>query len=91
MISISIVNWYMSSNGWTFKPAEGAIPDNINERICTNYTKVDPKYSGRVTVPALWDKKTETIVSNDLQRLFVCLIALLMKSVQQKLIFIKRI
>ncbi len=67
MISISIVNWYMSSNGWTFKPAEGVIPDNINgkEFLHQIYTKADPKYSGRVTVPVLWDKKTETIVSNE--------------------------
>lgn len=66
-ISISVVHWYMAENGWTFKPGEGVIPDPVNdaEFLYEVYTAADPNYSGRVTVPILWDKKTKTIVSNE--------------------------
>ena len=66
-ISVSVVHWYMAENGWTFEPAEGVIPDPISEAdfLYEVYTKADPGYSGRVTVPVLWDKKTNTIVSNE--------------------------
>ena len=66
-ISVSVVHWYMAENGWTFEPAEGVIPDPVNHASYLHevYTAADPKYSGRVTVPVLWDKKTNTIVSNE--------------------------
>lgn len=67
MISVSVVNSYMGENGWTFEPAEGMIPDPLfgADFLHQIYTKADPTYSGRVTVPVLWDKKTNTIVSNE--------------------------
>lgn len=67
MISVSIVNWYMAEHGWTFDPAEGVVPDPVNhaEFLHQVYTAADPAYSGRVTVPVLWDKQTRTIVSNE--------------------------
>jgi putative glutathione S-transferase len=67
MISISVVHWYMRDDGWTFKPGDGVIPDPIQnaEFLHQVYTGADPEYSGRVTVPVLWDKKTHTIVSNE--------------------------
>ena len=67
MISVSVVNSYMGENGWTFEPAEGVIPDPLfgADFLHQIYTKADPTYSGRVTVPVLWDKKTNTIVSNE--------------------------
>lgn len=67
MISISVVNWYMSENGWTFDPGMGVIPDTVNgtQMMYQIYTKASSNYSGRVTVPVLWDKKTKTIVSNE--------------------------
>jgi len=67
IISLSIVNWLMLENGWTFAPAEGVIPDSINqaEFLYQIYTKANPSYSGRVTVPVLWDKERETIVNNE--------------------------
>lgn len=67
MISISVVHWYMADKGWTFETGEGVIVDNINqsELLHQVYTAADPDYSGRVTVPILWDKKTNTIVSNE--------------------------
>jgi putative glutathione S-transferase len=66
-ISVSIVNWYMAEDGWTFEPGEGVIPDNINDCALLHqvYTTAVHDYSGRVTVPVLWDKKTKTIVSNE--------------------------
>ena len=67
MISVSIVNWYMGANGWTFDPVSGVVPDDINnaEFLHQVYTASDPNYSGRVTVPVLWDKKSSKIVSNE--------------------------
>ena len=67
MISVSVVNWYMVEDGWTFDPAEGVIPDSVNGFRCLHqiYTEACPTYSGRVTVPVLWDKKNKTIVSNE--------------------------
>ena len=67
MISVSIVHWYMVEHGWTFSPADGVIPDTVNgaQFLHQIYTKANSNYSGRVTVPVLWDKKTNTIVSNE--------------------------
>jgi putative glutathione S-transferase len=67
MISVSIVHWYMADNGWTFQPGDGAVPDTVNsaDYLHQVYTAAKPDYSGRVTVPVLWDKKTKTIVSNE--------------------------
>ncbi len=67
MISVSVVNAYMGDEGWTFEPGDGVIDDSINQkaRLHEIYTLADPKYTGRVTVPVLWDKKQNTIVSNE--------------------------
>ena len=66
MISLSVVHWHMAEEGWTFQDGPGVIPDRINgARVMHQiYTAVQPNYTGRVTVPVLWDKKTNTIVSN---------------------------
>jgi putative glutathione S-transferase len=76
-ISVSVVHWHMAENGWTFEPVEGVIPDSINHARYLHevYTAHDPAYSGRVTVPILWDKKTNAIVSNEsseIIRMFNC-------------------
>ncbi len=67
MISVSAVHWYMAENGWTFEQGEGVVPDSVNgaKYMHQVYTAAMPDYSGRVTVPVLWDKKTSTIVSNE--------------------------
>lgn len=67
MISVSVVNSFMGENGWTFEEADGVIPDPLfgARYLHEIYTKADPTYSGRVTVPVLWDKKTGAIVSNE--------------------------
>lgn len=67
MIPVSVVHWLMGENGWTFKEADGTVPDAVNgaDFMYEIYTSADENYSGRVTVPVLWDKKTNTIVSNE--------------------------
>jgi len=66
-ISVSVVNWVMGENGWTFADGPGVVPDPINgaEFMHQVYTAADAKYSGRVTVPVLWDREQGTIVSNE--------------------------
>jgi len=66
-ISISVVHWVMADKGWTFEPGEGVIPDPLigADNLYQIYLEADPKYTGRVTVPVLWDKKERTIVSNE--------------------------
>jgi glutathionyl-hydroquinone reductase len=67
MIGVSVTHWLMAENGWTFEPGEGVVPDNANgvSYIHQLYTKADPHYSGRASVPVLWDKQRSTIVSNE--------------------------
>ncbi|MCG8491436.1 MAG: glutathione S-transferase family protein [Sneathiellales bacterium] len=67
MIDVSVVHWYMAEHGWTFEEGPGVVPDPVNgaEFMHQIYTSADPLYSGRVTVPVLWDKEQKTIVSNE--------------------------
>ena len=67
MISLSVVHWHMKEDGWTFEKGEGVIADPIIDAkyLRELYLKANNIYSGRVTVPILWDKKTNTIVSNE--------------------------
>lgn len=67
MIGLSVTHWVMLENGWTFEAAPGVIPDTVNDArfLYELYAKSEPGYSGRVTVPVLWDKKTSRIVSNE--------------------------
>ena len=67
MISISVVHPLMLEHGWTFEEGEGVIGDPIFQvrYLHQVYTAVEPDYTGRVTVPVLFDKKTKTIVNNE--------------------------
>jgi putative glutathione S-transferase len=67
IISVSVVHHFMGENGWTFLADDGATGDTLYglDFLHQIYTKADPAYSGRVTVPVLWDKKEQTIVSNE--------------------------
>ena len=67
VLPLSAVNLYMGTEGWTFDPGPGVIPDALHgaTRLYEIYTKADPHYSGRVTVPVLWDKKQNRMVSNE--------------------------
>ena len=66
-IELNVVHWLMKEGGWSFRdgecvtgdPAIGA--DNLHQL----YTHATPDYSGHVTVPVLWDTRTETIVNNE--------------------------
>jgi putative glutathione S-transferase len=67
-ITISVVHPDMLGEGWTFETDfEGATGDTLFGTTFARdiYTRADPKFSGRVTVPILWDKKNGTIVSNE--------------------------
>ena len=67
-ISVSVVSPYMLDQGWTFdEDFEGVIADPVNgaQYMHQVYTAADAGYSGRVTVPVLWDKKLGRPVSNE--------------------------
>jgi putative glutathione S-transferase len=66
-ITLSVVDPFMGDDGWTFSDAPGAIPDSVNgaTRLWEIYKKARADYTGRVTVPVLWDKPTGTIVNNE--------------------------
>ncbi|XUY26034.1 glutathione S-transferase family protein [Agrobacterium sp. rho-8.1] len=71
LISISVVDPLMLENGWEFKANDARTPGATEDHLFgfsamwQVYTKADPHYSGRVTVPVLWDKQKDTIVSNE--------------------------
>jgi putative glutathione S-transferase len=67
MIPLSVVHWLMREEGWTFAPGPGVVPDSIHgARVLHEvYTQANPTYTGRVTVPVLWDKATASIVNNE--------------------------
>lgn len=67
MVSVSVVHPQMLEHGWTFAPGPGVVPDPIGGAAYLHqiYTRANPTYTGRVTVPVLWDKQRGTIVSNE--------------------------
>jgi len=67
VISVSVVEPVMHDDGWEFGDGPGCIPDTVNgfRYLREVYTAADPRFSGRVTVPVLWDKQTRTIVNNE--------------------------
>ena len=67
VISVDVVHWLMAENGWEFATGQGATGDTLygHDFLHRIYTKNRPDYSGRVTVPVLWDRKRERIVSNE--------------------------
>ncbi len=66
-ISVSVVNPLMREDGWTFAEGEGVIADPLHQADYLHqiYTAEDADYTGRVTVPLLWDKQQQRIVSNE--------------------------
>ncbi|MEK1948143.1 MAG: glutathione S-transferase family protein [Ensifer adhaerens] len=67
LISVSIVDPLMLTKGWEFKGKDGGTVDHLYgfHALWQVYARADPTYSGRVTVPVLWDKQKNTIVSNE--------------------------
>ena len=75
MIGLSVTHWLMGDDGWTFAPGPGVIRDPLHDvdTLWQLYVRADPGYTGRVTVPVLWDMQRGTIVSNesaDIMRMF---------------------
>jgi putative glutathione S-transferase len=66
-ISVSVVDPYMREHGWVFGTTPGATPDELfgSDYLYQIYQRAKPDYTGRVTVPVLWDKQLGTIVSNE--------------------------
>jgi len=67
VISLSIVDPLMGSSGWQFTNNPDCISDDVNnaQHLHQIYTKAMADYTGRVTVPVLWDKKLNTVVNNE--------------------------
>ena len=67
LIDVSVVSWLMLENGWTFDKAHGSTGDKLDDFsfMHQRYTADTTDYTGRVTVPVLWDKKLSRIVSNE--------------------------
>jgi putative glutathione S-transferase len=67
VISVSIVEALLGKDGWEFGNSPGATLDTVNGKTLLRdiYLSSDPSYSGRVTVPVLWDKKHHLIVNNE--------------------------
>ena len=67
LIPISVVHWLMGERGWNFESGDGVIPDPIfqSQYLHQIYTQADAHYTGRVTVPVLWDRQTQTVVNNE--------------------------
>lgn len=66
-ISVSVVNPFMGNEGWTFDAGEGVVADSVNhtDHVHQLYTLTQPDYTGRVTIPILWDKQNKVIVNNE--------------------------
>jgi putative glutathione S-transferase len=67
VISLSIVSPEMLKDGWTFNKDEGSSGDAVNgkSKLSEIYVLADKRYTGRVSVPVLWDKQKKTIVNNE--------------------------
>ena len=68
MIDVSFVHWYMGDLGWSFKADEqNIVGDRLMDKaqLFEIYQQADPTFTGRVTVPLIWDTQQQTIVSNE--------------------------
>ena len=67
VISVSVTEPLYGKTGWEFGTGPGATLDSVNNKstLAEIYLLADPHYTGRVSVPVLWDKKRRTIVNNE--------------------------
>ncbi len=67
LIDVSVVSWLMGERGWTFDRQTGSTGDRLDDfsALHQRYTADDAHYTGRVTVPVLWDRQTQAIVNNE--------------------------
>jgi putative glutathione S-transferase len=66
-IGVSVVHWHIADQGWEFKEGPGATGDRLHglDHLHEVYTRARPDYTGRVSVPVLWDRERQTIVNNE--------------------------
>lgn len=66
-ITVSVVDWYLDDEGWAFREREDSTSDHVlgHSYLRQVYLSADPEFTGRVTVPILWDKEAGTIVNNE--------------------------
>jgi putative glutathione S-transferase len=67
VVSMSIVEPLYGPHGWWFGTSPGTTPDTVNgaSELAEIYLRAEPRYTGRVSVPVLWDKERRTIVNNE--------------------------
>jgi glutathionyl-hydroquinone reductase len=67
VVSITVAEPILTDQGWRFGDSPGADRDWVNGATYLHeiYTRADPRFTGRATVPALWDKQRRTIVNNE--------------------------
>jgi putative glutathione S-transferase len=67
IVSVSVVHWHMGEHGWEFREGPACTVDHLGgaKHLHEVYTRAKPDYTGRVTVPILWDKTRGTIVNNE--------------------------
>ena len=67
VVSLSVVDHFLGDDGWFFSADPGCIPDSVNgaRYLREIYAKARPDYTGRVSVPVLWDRERKTIVNNE--------------------------
>lgn len=75
IVGLSVTHWLMAEDGWTFASGPGVVPDSVNgvRAMHELYALAKPDYTGKATVPVLWDKQRGTIVNNesaDILRMF---------------------
>jgi len=65
VVSMSVLEPLYGPHGWRFGTSPGTVPDSVNgaSELAEIYLRADPRYTGRVSVPALWDKERRTIVN----------------------------
>ena len=65
-VGVSVTHWLMREEGWTFAPGPGVVAEPGGARVLHEvYTRAEPEFTGRVTVPVLWDRVRGTIVNNE--------------------------
>jgi putative glutathione S-transferase len=66
-IDVSLVHWHIGDQGWEFRKDRGATGDRLHglDYLYQVYTRARPDYTGRVSVPVLWDEERQTIVNNE--------------------------
>ena len=67
IVGLSVTHWLMGDDGWNFAEGPGVVADTVLGATFMHqlYSLADAGFSGRVTVPVLWDKQTNRIVNNE--------------------------